>query len=407
MTRMTISRFKSTKALIAAAVIAAAAPLSAQDSAVVQQQPLQQSRVHIVSDGETLWTLAQLYLGDAFLWPEIYRLNTLVVEDPHWIFPGEELRLVPPDTVLVASTPLVEDPNQQLPVGDSVLIPVADSMDLRNVGDPELENQVTEALPPPPPPPPPSRGARTVFKQPGENVRLGLTVNRQPPPRPSGRLRFYSSGYLTEGEQFPWAEVLGAIDQPRLSALRATSSAMVFEQISVRAPGNATYHIGDSLMLSRFSRIVPGWGRLVVPTGIARVVAVDGRDVRAQIETQFDRVEDGQVALPLEPFRDRGGVDPVPIENGMRGSIITIRDQNPLAGYLNIVFIDRGRADGIVPGDEFEVIVEEEGSELPTTQIGILQVTHVRQRSAAAVITRLNGVGVRAGSVIRLIRKMP
>ena len=110
MRRMTISRFKGDKALIAAAVIAAAAPLSAQDSAVVQQQPLQQTRVHLVSEGETLWTLAQLYLGDAFLWPEIYRLNTLVVEDPHWIFPGEELRLVPPDTVLVASTPLVPDP---------------------------------------------------------------------------------------------------------------------------------------------------------------------------------------------------------------------------------------------------------------------------------------------------------
>ncbi len=407
MRRMTIFRSKGNKALIAAAVIAAAAPLSAQDSAVVQQQPLQQTRVHLVSEGETLWTLAQLYLGDAFLWPEIYRLNTLVVEDPHWIFPGEELRLVPPDTVLVASTGPVPDPNQQLPVGDSVLIPVADSVqadsiDLRNVGDPELENQITEA-----PPPPPSRGGRTVFKQPGENVRIGLTVNRQPPPRPSGRLRFYSSGYLTEDEQFPWAEVLGAVDQPTLSTLRATSAATVFEHISVRAPDNATYHIGDSLMLSRLSRVVPGWGRLVVPTGIARVVAVDGRDVWAQIETQFDRVADGQVALPLEPFRDRGGVDPVPIENGMRGSIITIRDQNPLAGFLNIVFIDRGRADGIVPGDEFEVIVEEEGSELPTMQIGILQVTHVRQRSAAAVITSLNGVGVRAGAVVRLIRKMP
>ncbi len=145
----------------------------------------------------------------------------------------------------------------------------------------------------------------------------------------------------------------------------------------------------------------------MVPTGIARVVAVDGRDVWAQIETQFDRVADGQVALPLEPFRDRRGIDPLPIENGMRGSIITVRDQNPLAGFLNIVFIDRGRADGIVPGDEFEVIVEQEDSELPTTRIGIIQVTHVRQRSAAAVITRLNGVGVGPGAVIRLIRKMP
>ncbi len=113
------------------------------------------------------------------------------------------------------------------------------------------------------------------------------------------------------------------------------------------------------------------------------------------------------MALPLEPFRDRGGVEPVPIENGMRASIITMRNQNPLAGLWNVVFIDRGRADGIVPGDEFEVIVEEEGSELPVTQVGILQITHVRQRSAAAMITSLNGVGVRPGAVVRLIRKMP
>ena len=146
MRRMTIFRSKGSEALLAAAVMAAAAPLSAQDSTVVQQQPLQQPRVHIVSDGETLWALSQMYLGDAFLWPAIYRLNTLVVEDPHWIFPGEELRLVPPEP-------------QQLPVGDSVLTPIvdagipvvdsvqADSIELRNVEDPDLDNQITEVIP--------------------------------------------------------------------------------------------------------------------------------------------------------------------------------------------------------------------------------------------------------------------
>ncbi len=53
------------------------------------------------------------------------------------------------------------------------------------------------------------------------------------------------------------------------------------------------------------------------------------------------------------------------------------------------------------------MIVEEEGSELPVKHVGILQITHVRQRSAAAVVTSLNGVGVRPGAVVRLIRKMP
>ena len=46
--------------------------------------------VHIVQPGDTLWGLAGHYLGNPYLWPQIWEKNTWVL-DAHWIYPGDPL----------------------------------------------------------------------------------------------------------------------------------------------------------------------------------------------------------------------------------------------------------------------------------------------------------------------------
>ncbi len=377
MSRTTIFRFSS---ITVAALLPLGGVAHAQDSVAVAQ-----NRVHVVQRGETLWDLAQRYYNDPFLWPELYRLNTVVVEDPHWIFPGEELQLASADA-LTRGGPARVGPG---------------------------ETPARRAMPPAAPAPPSSDMAPTVFSRRRGEGGLALSrarsaVYRFRALRPG---QYFSAGFLTEGEDLPWARVLGAVGKPTLKNLTASSGARIHDEIELEIPAGATYAEGDSLLVARLAQELPGWGFVVSPTGLARVSTVGNGRVRAKIISQFDRVSDGQVALPADRFVEPGDVVPVPVDNGITGEIVVTRTESPVGQQLGVVFVDLGRSHGVALGDVFEILRAPDSDRAYPNQeseaVGIIQIVHVRERSATGIVTSVFDLGIAPGAPVRLARKMP
>ena len=49
---------------------------------------------YVIQRGDTLWDLSQKFLNNPWYWPKIWS-NNPYIENPHWIYPGNKLRIVP------------------------------------------------------------------------------------------------------------------------------------------------------------------------------------------------------------------------------------------------------------------------------------------------------------------------
>jgi hypothetical protein len=394
MRRTTICRSRNPALVAGVAALLLCPALGAQEGAAGAGG--QVPATHEVVPGETLWAIAQMYYGDPLLWPEVYRLNTAVVEDPHWIYPGEVLALAP----LAGLAP-----------GDTVGI-VAQREPADTVRAELGDTVVMDTLFAPEPPPDAPESAETIFdRRPSAQQRVQRTLEAylNQPYRPVRRGEFYSAGFLTENEALPWARVIGGTATPSIASLEARGVAQLYGEVALLPARNASYHVGDSLLVVRLDRSVPEWGEVAVPIGIVRVTQIQPQQVLGQLIAQFGALRLEDVAIPLEPFRDPGEVRPVPVTQGLEGRVIDARDPQPLTGTQDFVFIDKGRRDGVMPGDIFEAYrpeMTEPGSASSEVVVTLL-VVHTRERSATGLVIGVNRGDLDPGTPIRLIRKMP
>ena len=389
--------------LLAQDTTQAAAPLADSTPQLAGELPA----THVVARGETLWSLAQLYFHDPLLWPEIYRLNTALIEDPHWIYPGEVLNVAfagaPADTAtaIAQGAPGADTVTREPSPGDTV---AAEAAPLDT-----LLTDTTQALVEEPPPVTGDEGYQTIFDRPRAGSRDVADVLRayaEQPYRPLRRGEFYSAGFLTEGEHLPWGRIVGTTEKPSIPRLTERASATTFQRVVVQPPSQASYHVGDSLLLARIDREEGDWGDVVVPLGVARVVEVARKQLLAEVVMQFGRIHDGHLALPLEPFKDPGEARPTSVQQGLHGGVITTRDVHTIAVSQQVIFLNRGRSDGVVPGDVFQIYTGQAGA--PSEEVrAVVEIVHTREHSCSGLILSLKNPQLVPGLPVRLIRKMP
>lgn len=417
MARTMISRSKSLALMLglAAAAVPAAAVAQSPTSA-----PAVTDSTHTVKTGDTLWGLAQQYLGDPLLWPAIYRLNTAVVEDPHWIYPGEVLRLrsdvavasVPADTT--APVAVVAPPPDTTSVAVAVATPPADTT---AAATPSADTTVAEAVPAQPDTTP----AEPVEAQDTAPIFPPTSGLRQPDVlqttfednyRPLRRSDFYSSGFLSERQPLPYGRVIGNAVPLQISSSGYGAASSIYSRIALSPPKGGSYQVGDTLLLATVVRTDPTWGDVVEPVGLAKVIDVSHAQNQAVVIAQYGSIHEGTLTLLAEKFVDPGHVRPVPIANGVQGHLIFARDLQPLKLSEAVVFIDKGRADGVRPGDVFEVRVtphDDDASPVGAVPdvVAHIKIVHVGDHSATGLITNLKAPRFESGAQVRQIAKLP
>lgn len=380
---------------------------------------------HTVKKGDTLWDIARQYLGDPVLWPQIYRLNTDVVEDPHWIFPGEVLKLkatagpvsaVPAEAAPAQAPAPVEAAAPVTPAEEPAQAPVEPTPQAQ-AAPPDTTAVVVLQEAPAEPAATAAVGrtaAESAYSQPlsslfgrvrTQDIGSELNAYTEQNYRPLRRSEVYSAGFLTEKQPLSYGELLGPVQPSQIASRTNTPTALLYTPVAVRPPAGATYQVGDTLLIVDTEQAVEGdYGDVVIPSGLIRLTDVSRPENVGVVVAVYGGIQRGERVLPLEPFKDPGTVRPVPVSDGITARVIQSRDGQVLKGIGDVLFIDKGRSDGVAPGDLFEAVrdveVHDGGASTIPEAIGMMQVVHVRDHTATVrILTETSsdiGPGVKA-----------
>jgi LysM repeat protein len=317
---------------------------------------------YVVKKGDTLWGIARDLLHDPVLWPRLWEQNRYIA-DPDRIYPGTTLSLPGRE---FAPAPVVEAPKVEplIPEPPKVTVPPA-----------------PVATPPPPPPP----------------LAPETTVEVEPPvPPASSRAIACSPILVSEG---------AALRAGRGNIIQSEDGKLILSQeddVIVGLDPGRTVTVGDTLAVIRIGdRVVHptsriSLGRILHTEGILVVQEVRDRTVRARVIVSCEAINTGDRVAEFNLAHFPEGKIARPATRTVEGVILNSASGAESLALQEVVFLNVGKDQGIVPGDIFAIYRTsvpaanpQMGQQFPVPpeRLGEAVIVRVTDATSTAVIT--------------------
>ncbi|RPJ04534.1 MAG: LysM peptidoglycan-binding domain-containing protein [Deltaproteobacteria bacterium] len=79
---------------------------------LLSQEKKGEGDTYTIKRGDTLWDISERFLKDPFLWPKLWQRNPYIT-NPHWIYPGNPVRLNPLEEEKVVAEEKVKEPPKE------------------------------------------------------------------------------------------------------------------------------------------------------------------------------------------------------------------------------------------------------------------------------------------------------